>query len=48
MLEASGFEWVDTLLLKNIKRNFGCKNWDKHTMGTVSSTDENIYIFKKK
>ena len=48
MLEASSFEWVDTLLLKNIKRNFGCKNWDKHTMGTVSSTDENIYIFKKK
>lgn len=48
MVLDNGFELVDTLTLKNIKRNFGSKAWDKHTMGTVDNTDENIYIFRKK
>lgn len=44
----NGFELVDTLTLKNIKRNIGNRSWEKHTLRTLDTTDENIFIFRKK
>lgn len=49
IIEESGkFEFQGTHELKNIKRTFGSRYWDKHESGLSDKCDELIYVYKKK
>lgn len=49
IIESTGkFEFMGTHELKNIKRTFGSRYWDKHESGLSDKCDELIYVYKKK
>lgn len=45
--ESGKFEFVTTHDLKNIKRSFGSRYWEKHEMGLSDKCDELIFVYKK-
>ena len=47
LIERSGFVLDSYRTLKNIKRTFGNKSWEKHTTGISDKADEKIFVFKK-
>ena len=44
----TGFELKEIRTLKNVKRVYGSRYWEKHMSGVSDKADENIYVFVKK